>query len=48
MEINFECPIEIADSVSKVCANFMEEAGKPFCPQLPMPVDINISNHWIH
>lgn len=47
-EIDAECPADLAEEVAHVCQKFMEDAGKPFCTELPMPADIEIADYWVH
>lgn len=45
-EILCECPAEIAEDVSKLLEESMEEAFKTFFKKVPMKVDACIADHW--
>ena len=47
-EILVECPEYIVDEVKQVLLNCMENAGKPFCPIVPLKADALVGDHWIH
>lgn len=47
-EIVIECPKEIKDTVVEKLEYFMQHTGELFCHKLPMPVDSEIANHWVH
>lgn len=48
MEINLECPEELADEVSKILVKCMESGAEPFCTRVHLGADVNIADHWIH
>jgi DNA polymerase I len=47
-EFLIECPKEIAEEVKKVLIDCMEQAGKPFCPIVPLKADASIGEYWVH
>jgi DNA polymerase-1 len=47
-EILLEVKEDIADEMSKVTQNCMIEAFNHYCPDVPMDVNPQIGNHWIH
>lgn len=47
-EILVECPEYMVDEVKQVLLNCMENAGKPFCPIVPLKADALVGDHWIH
>ena len=47
-EINVECPKELQEIVSKKIVETMREGGKPFCKDLTLDADVEISDHWVH
>lgn len=47
-EINLECPKEMTEEVTNVLVNCMIEGGKPFCPNVFLGADAQVSDHWVH
>lgn len=47
-EINLECPENIADEMSKILVQCMVDGGKPFCPNVFLGADVQVSDHWVH
>ena len=47
-EIDLECPEEIADEVKEILKKCMIEGGKPFCPNVYLGADVEVSDHWVH
>ena len=47
-EINLECPESMANEVSEVLVKCMVDGGKPFCPNVYLGADVEISDHWVH
>lgn len=48
MEFNLEVPEAIAKEVGEVLIKCMIEGGKPFCPNVFLGADLEISDHWVH
>jgi len=47
-EIVLECPEDMAEKVRSKLEYFMEEAGKVFCPIIPVPAKPGIVDVWDH
>lgn len=47
-EINLECPESMKNEVSEVLIKCMADGGKPFCPNVYLGADMEISDHWVH
>ena len=47
-EILLECPIEMATEVQTILVECMENAGKPFCPIIPLRASALAGDHWVH
>lgn len=47
-EYLIECPKEINEEVKQVLIDSMEQAGKPFCPIVPLKADAMEGSYWIH
>ena len=47
-EILVECPESLQTIVKNVLLECMEQAGKPFCPIVPLYADAAIGNYWVH
>lgn len=47
-EILVECPESMVEEVESILINSMEEAGKPFCPIVPLKADAIHGDHWVH
>ena len=48
MEINVECPEELADTISKELVRCMKSAGDIFCKIIRLEADVSIGKCWIH
>lgn len=47
-ELVTECAFEIRDQIGKLQEESMLEAGRIFCPTIPMEVETNIGKVWDH
>lgn len=47
-EILVECPKELSEEVKDLLLDCMEQAGKPFCPIIPLKAEAKIGDCWIH
>ena len=47
-EILIECPLDMVEEVKQVLLTSMEDAGKPFCPLVPLKADAVYGDHWVH
>jgi len=47
-EWNLECPKDMQDIVGKVLVQCMVAGGRPFCPNVFLGADLEISDHWVH
>ena len=47
-EIVIECKIDIAEQMAAKLKECMEEAGKPFCPTIPLKAEPCITEFWNH
>lgn len=47
-EFNLEVPEEMAEEVGKILIKCMEDGAKPFCPNVFLGADLEISDHWVH
>jgi DNA polymerase-1 len=47
-EIIVECPEKHAEPIAKKLKMCMEDAGKPFCPIIPLKADPCIEDYWTH
>jgi len=47
-EILVECPEDMVEEVQSVLISSMEDAGKPFCPIVPLYADAIHGDHWVH
>lgn len=45
-EVVIECPLDMADTIKTVVKDCMEDAGKPYCPRVPLKTDAFTSFHW--
>lgn len=45
-EIVTECRVEISEEVAKITQEKMEEAGRVFCPRVPMEAHSDIAPYW--
>ena len=47
-EINCEAPEDLTELVSSNLVKCMKEAGKILCTIVPLDVDVQVGDHWIH
>jgi len=47
-ELLLECPINMQEEVKEILLSCMENAGKPFCPIVPLKATAEIGDHWVH
>jgi len=47
-EILVECPESLVNIVKEVLIICMENAGKPFCPIVPLKAEAIYGDHWVH
>lgn len=47
-EILIETPEDLIKEATEVLIECMKEAGKPFCPIIPLGASFDTGDHWIH
>jgi DNA polymerase I-like protein with 3'-5' exonuclease and polymerase domains len=47
-EINLECPEDIVPLISDILVQCMVKGGAPFCPNVYLGADVEISDCWVH
>jgi DNA polymerase I-like protein with 3'-5' exonuclease and polymerase domains len=47
-ELGTEQPYELKDLVAEKLKFFMEEAGKEYCPIIPLKAEPEITEYWKH
>ena len=47
-EILIEAPKDLIKEASEVLVECMKNAGKPFCPTIPLGATADTGDHWIH
>lgn len=47
-EANWEFPKELIDTFPEKLKDCMESSADRFCKSLPIPADIEVSDHWVH
>ena len=47
-EFDLECPEYMAEEVADILVKCMIAGGKPFCPNVYLGADVEVSDHWVH